>query len=1168
MKSDEPQHRPGGPFARGVDLESQITRVTPSSGPAVASPYSSEDRIFPTGARIADRYRINDILGVGGMGVVYRAYDEMLELELALKVLRPEVARDGDFVQRFRNELVLARKVSHPHVVSNYDVGVHQGFHFMTMDLVVGRSLEEILREKGKLPLDEAVGIVRNVASALAEAHRQNIVHRDLKPANILLDKSGKAYVTDFGIARSISSGLTRTGEILGTPDYLSPEQARGEKVDGRSDIFTLGLILIQLLTGKLPFPGGTLLEVVAQRMSGKVQSLEEVGLAAPPHVTRVIEKCLEKNPVKRYQNADEILRDLESPAGAGGKSATRTLALASALVIVGLGAFLLGRQNHPAPVDSTLIAPPPPTGAAATATPVRLPTPEPRHSVAILPFPETEGSAQLAWAANGVAEMLATSLAENEDLRVVESVQVFQVLEDLGFRSQPFRDSDLEQLAELLRVDRLVFGALKAAAGQIQLEMSLMEADLPGAPSRRIASQQGTLRELFDLVDRLAASLVETLDIEAPRSAPEALTPSATAMRAYTEGLEYLSRRDTLKAAPALEQAVAEDPSFATAWVRLSQTYQSLGRDDDAVAAARQGARAASERRGRIVYEAQAQDALVRGQPEEAQRYLEELVGNYPNDTRARVALAEAYGQQGNFARALSQLQEAVGVDSGAQAWYLLGRFSIEAGDSKRAVDEYLVEALAQQKKVRNEQGEAEVYNALGVGYERLGDFGLAAENYTRASDIHRRVGDARGIATSLHNLAVTYYLQGYAEPAIENIETALELYKELGDQSGLAELNNLYGAVEEERGRYPKALEYYRLAFQERKNQGDERALAESHGNIGFIYYLLGEYDNALLYLENALDFFRKNEDQRGIMLTAQSIGFCELALGKWREAVRSFLDSLDLSRQLEEKMATAVSLGNLGTIAHYQGRYKAAFSSYSEALEIITELEDPRGQVEFTLHESEALLELGELTRAEAKLQHVEGWEVWREGGGNREQRAGLLTLQGQAALQNGALPKAEIFLAEASREAVASQSAVAQVKVKLVSGLIALERKDLQRALEELRPAAAEATRLGNAILRLRIAEALARAELAAGNLGGTDDLLREALRLSEDGGTYGRSYRLHHLHSQVLSQKGDAQAAGQSLEQARQDLARLRQDLGDDQRRSFDQLAHVRELLSP
>ncbi|MEO1088359.1 MAG: serine/threonine-protein kinase, partial [Acidobacteriota bacterium] len=221
------------PKAPATAAPPPVTAAPPATAPIAGAPAPLTPGArgpFAVDTVIADRYQVRKVLGVGGMGEVYRCHDRALGIDVALKVLRSEMAHDESFLQRFRNELLVARQVTHPNVVRIHDLGQHGHLTFMTMDLVEGRSLDQLMKEEGRLEKGRAVAIVEQVASALAASHERGVVHRDLKPANILLDADETAFVTDFGIARSLHfSGLTRTGEVLGTPDYLAPEQARGE---------------------------------------------------------------------------------------------------------------------------------------------------------------------------------------------------------------------------------------------------------------------------------------------------------------------------------------------------------------------------------------------------------------------------------------------------------------------------------------------------------------------------------------------------------------------------------------------------------------------------------------------------------------------------------------------------------------------------------------------------------------------------------------------------------------------------------------------------------------------------------------------------------------------------------------------------------------------------
>ncbi|HYN21016.1 MAG TPA: serine/threonine-protein kinase, partial [Thermoanaerobaculia bacterium] len=272
----------------------------------------SAGRLAP-GARLAGRYRIVELVGIGGMGMVYKAEDEQLGLPVAVKVLRPELAQDGRRIERFKQELVLARQVSHPNVVRIHDLGSDGDLVFLTMDFVAGRSLGELLAADGRLPPVTAAGIARQIAAGLAVAHAAGVVHRDLKPGNVLIDGSGRAAISDFGVARSLAGpGQTVPGAVVGTLDYLSPEQARGGQVDGRTDLYALGILLHEMLTGELPFAGGSAAEVLAQRLTGATRDLRSTGVPVPPKLAAIVRRLLQREPDRRYASAQELIADLD----------------------------------------------------------------------------------------------------------------------------------------------------------------------------------------------------------------------------------------------------------------------------------------------------------------------------------------------------------------------------------------------------------------------------------------------------------------------------------------------------------------------------------------------------------------------------------------------------------------------------------------------------------------------------------------------------------------------------------------------------------------------------------------------------------------------------------------------------------------------------------------
>src|SRR5579864_1581310 len=235
------------------------------------------DSIKP-GSLLGNRYEILDILGQGGMGAVYKARDRELDRLVAVKVIRPELAGQIEILQRFKQELILARKVTHRNVIRIFDLGEGDGIKFITMEYLEGRDLKSLLTEEGKLAPDRAIEIVQQVCLALEAAHAEGVVHRDLKPQNIMVDQQGRASVMDFGIARSLEfGGATQTGALIGTPEYMSPEQVRGEPADARSDLFTLGVIFQEVLTGALPYQAETAMASMFKRTKERAVSVRQL---------------------------------------------------------------------------------------------------------------------------------------------------------------------------------------------------------------------------------------------------------------------------------------------------------------------------------------------------------------------------------------------------------------------------------------------------------------------------------------------------------------------------------------------------------------------------------------------------------------------------------------------------------------------------------------------------------------------------------------------------------------------------------------------------------------------------------------------------------------------------------------------------------------------------
>src|SRR5580658_4049732 len=299
---------------------------SPSPGNAAGNRETNpSEGALRVGSVLGGRYEILQQLGEGGMGAVYKVHDRELERVIALKVIRPELAQTPEVLNRFKQELIIARKVTHKNVSRIYDLAEADGVKFITMEFIEGRSLSSLLQEKGKLEPKQAAGVIVQVCLALEAAHAEGVIHRDLKPQNIMLSSHDRVVVMDFGIARSVEIGsVTQTGVVLGTPAYMSPEQAKGEELDARSDLFALGIIFYELLTGDFPYKAETALESLYKRTTEHARPPIEVAPQIPKPLSDIAVRCLEIDKNKRYASAAEILNDLE--AWAGGTFGTRVI--------------------------------------------------------------------------------------------------------------------------------------------------------------------------------------------------------------------------------------------------------------------------------------------------------------------------------------------------------------------------------------------------------------------------------------------------------------------------------------------------------------------------------------------------------------------------------------------------------------------------------------------------------------------------------------------------------------------------------------------------------------------------------------------------------------------------------------------------------------------------
>jgi eukaryotic-like serine/threonine-protein kinase len=723
-----------------------------------------------------------------------------------------------------------------------------------------------------------------------------------------------------------------------------------------------------------------------------------------------------------------------------------------------------------------------------------------------------------------------------------------------------PARTDDpatLVRLRELLDAGRLVTGTVRRAGQALRIDLRLTAP--AGGEVKTLSVEAPGPDGLFAAISRLGENLRRELGATTQSTAPPETT-SLAAAREYQAGRGRLAVADSLGAVPHLERAVAEDPGFAAAFERLSEAYQALGRHEDAQEAAQKAREVAEPGETRLRMRIAGRIALLGGDPAAAEKSYRDLAQRFPNDVEPLLDLAAAQSAQGHVEDAVGTLRQASTVDKGdPRAWFQLGKNMIMMGEARLAVGDPLVKALALQQQLRNEQGQADVENAMGVAHHQLGEYPQAALRYSAALEIRRRLGDERGQATSLKNRARVHVALGRHDQAVPDLAAARVLFTRLGDQAGLADIWNDEGVLHEGRGDYLKAHAAYQAALKIRRDLGDERALAQSYDNLGYIFFLQGEYDSALVYWKQALERRQAIGDKSGIVLSTQNLGFLQTAKGQWSEATKSFLRALEGSREIDFKTATAVSLGNLGVLHHLEGRYPEALTAFSEALAVFRELDDKRGQAEFLLKQAAALLDLNRTKDAEASIAQAEAFA--RETG-SAEQAADAEMLRAEWHLRAGDRGAALKAAARARELADKTKSRTASLRARTAEGAVqaAVGTGDPGRLAALLD----EAEDVGDALLRIRVGESLARLLLARGQASAARNSVARAVQVAETSGWGAGLFRLHGLQARILAAAGDAAGAARAQQAAEREAAKLRDALPEKDRADFDAHPAVRE----
>jgi tetratricopeptide (TPR) repeat protein len=1074
----------------------------PGSAETVTGRYAAAD--LPPGTVVADRFRIESIVGIGGMGVVYRATDLALGIQVAIKLLRPEVANRVEAIERFRQELLLARQVSSPRVVRIHDIAQHQNRLLITMDLIEGESLDRLLDRRGALPLEEALGITRQLAEGLAAAHARGVMHRDLKPSNVLIDGDGNACISDFGVARSLGdSSVTQAGVIIGTPDYLSPEQAKGAPVDGRSDLYALGLILHEMLTGQQAFAGTTAAESLSQRLVRPPPPASGQRPDLPTWVQRLLSRLLQPRPAHRFADAAAVIRAIDQRRVPLDLRPGRRTGFAAAILIV-LAVLTWMGSRLPSPL-------PPPT-----------------VDQLVVLSGDAPPDAGPAWAAG--VEHLRQALAALPAFAVVDGDRTAQAVAQLGLTDEVRVEPDA--VRELVPARRSLRVTVEHEANGYRLSGELSD----GKSTRRVVGTVAT--SLTAAIERFGQALAAEVQAEGVFAA-SLLPRDDDSLAAY--GRALLTRRDgnPEAALPPLQQAIEREPAYAAAWLALAETAWLTGRFDLAGQAVQQGLSAPAPARLKLDLKMLA--GLVDGDIESIVQTVREHLDSQPDDLAATLRLGQLLGESGDYEGAAAALEALLTRDpNDPRAWYLLGKYTILRGNARRAVDEYLLRALVLNKRGRNPYGEAEAANALGIGYLRLGQTADAEEQYRRALDLRRFLNDRRGMAATLRNLAQVATFRGRTQEAETHLTEAGSLYEALGDHAGLAAIDRQLGLMAEERGDYVAALEAYRRVLRAREQAGDSHDSAESLNDIGFAHYQLGDYDSAQVFWRQAGEAFTRLDDPRGMVRAQQNLGLLYIVRGRWGEA-RGLLESTLAEaerRQLAEE--AAVSRRNLAELEIMQGHLGTALNQIDRAEALFRELEDQRGLVDVALLRARALTAIGALDQARKVLAEV-GEDLEQT---SREHQAITALLRVELARRTQRQDEAQIALVDAQRAAAASGVAVLRLAADT------LGQTDPEKTFAAI-------LALSDVPLQLTWYQLALQRHIAVGDYAAAAVDYRRAAALIDGLGDYFGAFMLHRLGSLALTMTGENKAADTARAAASAALERLTAGLPESLRTALE-----------
>jgi len=880
------------------------TQLEPSGDihPKVTETLQTPIHELTTGSTFAGRYQIIEELGKGGMGRVYKVFDTKIKEKVALKLIKPEVASDSETIERFSNELRLARKIRHKNVCGMFDIGESEGAHFITMEYVSGEDLKTMIRMSTGLTIGTVLSVGKQVCQGLAEAHNLGVVHRDLKPQNIIIDKGGNVKIMDFGIARSIrEKGITGAGIMIGTPEYMSPEQTEARDVDQRSDIYSLGIILYEMATGRVPFGGETALSVAIKHKTEIPKDPKLLNPHISDDLKHLILRCLEKDRAKRYQTAAEVEAELEK-IEKGIPTTERVVperkTLTSKRITV---QFELKRLMIPAIIlisavfIGIVLWKFLPRKEAALA-------PKIKNSIAVISFENQTGDKAFDYLRKAIPNLLITSLEQRGGLYVVTWERMADLLSQIGEKNAETIDRESGfRLCRKEGIEAIVLGSFIKAGDMFATDVKVLDVEtrkmLKSASSRGEGADSILRIQIDELSRGISAGIgLAREKIEAERTqVADVTTSSMEAYKYFLKGSEEFDKMYYIDAIKSLEKAVELDPEFAMAYFILGNTQGVLGSiqaGNEAIKKAKALAHKVTERE-RLYIEASYADTIERNR-EVRNRLLQELIQKYPKEKLAHYWLGVVYRGANNYEKAIEEQNKVLELDPNyGEAHNELGYIYLAIRNFDKSIEHF-------QKYASLNPQDANPLDSLAEAYYLMGKLDEAIAKYKEALAVKP------GFLTSNYCIAYIYALKEDPAEAVAWLETFIAQAPNAGWKGDGFAFKGFYQCW---LGSVNKGLDNLKKAEEMLASVGDAIGKAQISYLRSLIYLSRGEFDLARKFNKEWFDVFvnqypRNEAYYKGGYLCV--LGLIELKEGKIDAAkarateVMSLLPSLTPSQR----------------------------------------------------------------------------------------------------------------------------------------------------------------------------------------------------------------------------------------------------------------------------